>query len=331
MIFYDPWVLLLILFIGVGFYFLRRREDSASLRFSSEELIIGARPTLKLILARNLILVRFFVICLVLLALARPQLPIEEAKVESEGVDIVLALDSSGSMLAEDFKIGNLRRNRLAVVKEVVEEFIRQRKSDRIGMIAFAARAYTVCPLTLDYDWLIKNLERVEIGNIEDGTAIGSAISSSVNRLKNSLAKSKIIILLTDGINNVGRISPLTAAEAAQALGIKIYTIGVGTKGAVPYPAVDLLGRKLYQNIEIEIDEDALQQIAQTTQGKYYRATDTESLRDIYQQIDSLERTSVEAEGFSDFEELFFRFLAAAVALLIIEIVLSHTVLRKLP
>ena len=331
MIFKDPWFLYFIPLVVLFVFFMRKRDNASNIRFSSERLLGQGRLTFRLFVAKNLYLFRAFVIIFFLIALARPRIPLEEAKVESEGVDIVLAIDSSGSMLAEDFKVGGFRKNRLAVVKEVVEEFIRERHSDRIGMITFAARAYTVCPLTLDYDWLVKNLERVEIGAIEDGTAVGSAISSSLNRLKSTQARSKIIILLTDGINNAGRIPPLTAAEAAKALGIKVYTIGAGTEGLVPYPMQQIRGRKIYKNIEIKIDEETLKKIAQLTNGKYYRATDVESLREIYKEIDALEKTKVEEQGFQEFQELFGKFLTTALGLLLLEIILSGTLARKLP
>jgi len=205
------------------------------------------------------------------------------------------------------------------------------RQSDRIGMVAFAARAYTVCPLTLDYPWLISNLERVEIGAIEDGTAVGSAISSSLNRLKDTEAKAKVIVLLTDGVNNAGKISPLTAAEAAKALGVKIYTIGAGTKGLAPYPVRGLFGQKGYRNIKVEIDEKTLKKIARMSGGKYFRATDAKSLKNIYREIDALEKTPIEETGFQQYKELFSRLVVSALSLLMLEIFLSNTVLRRLP
>ena len=331
MSFKDVWILLLVPLIVLFGYLLKKRDVFSSVRFSSLELIKNFKPTLKLVLAKNLIYLRMAAILLFLLALARPRIPLEETKVQTEGIDIVLAIDCSGSMLAEDFKIGSRRQNRLSVVKNVVEDFINKRKNDRIGMIAFAARAYTVCPLTLDYDWLIKNLQRVEIGAIEDGTAVGSAIGSSLNRLRDTQAKSKIVILLTDGINNTGKISPLTASEAAKALGIKIYTIGAGTKGLAPYPTKGFWGETVYQNVSIEIDEDTLKKIAEDTDGKYFRATDTESLREIYKEIDSMEKTSIEETGFQEYRELFPGFLILGLMFLILEIVLSNTILRRLP
>jgi len=235
-------------------------------------------------------------------------------------------------MLACDFKLKGKIADRITVVKNVVENFIEERRSDRIGIVAFAGRAYTICPLTLDYSWLIKNLERVESGMMEDdGTAIGSGIVCSLNRLEDTQAKGKAVILLTDGANNAGKISPITAADAAGALGIKVYTIGVGTQGPVPYPVRDRFGNKGYQQVEIKIDEKILKEIAQITDAKYYLATDTESLRKIYQEIDKLETTSVEEKGYSDYHELFFYFLFSALFLLFLEFVLMNTILRVNP
>ena len=331
MIFKDAWVLLLIPFTFLFIYLLKRKDTSSTMRFSSGELVKGAGPTWRILLAGKLPFLRAAVIVFFLLALARPRIPLEEAKVRTEGIDIVLAVDCSTSMLAEDFKAGGKRRNRLYVAKDVIEDFIHMRKSDRIGLIAFAGRAYTVCPLTLDYDWLSKNLERVEIGSIEDGTAIGSAINSSLNRIKDNEAKSKIVILLTDGINNKGKISPLTAAEAAKALGVKVYTIGAGSKGVVPYPVRGPWGGTHYQNIKIEIDEDMLKEIARITGGKYFRAMDTKSLENIYREIDLLEKTPIEETGFREYKELFTAFLVAGFILFMLEIILSNTILRKLP
>jgi len=331
MIFKDPWVLFIFPVIIILAYVIKRMRRSSSIRFSSGELVEDFRPTLKVLLARNLPYVRACAMLLFLLALARPQIPLEHTKIHTEGIDIVLAIDVSTSMLAEDFTIGRRRYNRLEVAKMVVENFIRGRRSDRIGMVAFAARAYTVCPLTLDYDWLIGNLERVAIGSIEDGTAVGSAVSSSLSRLKESEAKSKIVILLTDGINNAGKVSPLNAAEVAKALGIKVYTVGAGTKGFAPYPARGLGGRKIYQDVKIEIDEETLKRIAEETGGRYFRATDTESLKAIYKEIDSMEKTQIEEVGFREYKEIFFKFLSAGLIFLMVEIILSNTVLRRVP
>ena len=331
MIFKDPRILLLLPVALAFIYFIKKRRVTSNIEFSSKELVRDPAPTLRLRAMRNVVLIRALAACLIIIALARPQSVSEETKVYSEGVDIVLAVDSSGSMLAEDFTVNGRRENRLVAVKMAVEDFIRKRKSDRIAIIAFAGRAYTVCPLTLDYDWLIKNLERVKIGSIEDGTAIGSAISSSLARLEGTEAKSKVIILLTDGINNAGKIPPIRAAEAAEAINIKIYTIGAGTKGLAPYPVRGIHGELFYQNMKIPIDDASLKEIARKTGGMYFRATDTESLKEIYAEIDKLEKTKVEEEGFRRFEELFSGALVFALALLLLEIILSNTILRKLP
>lgn len=331
MIFKDAWILLFLPAVIVAAYVLRKRENFANIRFSAQELLQGFRPTLKVRLARYLVYLRAAVIALFIVSLARPCLPLEQTPVSSEGIDIVLTVDCSGSMLAEDFKLGARRQNRLEIVKQVVREFIQGRNSDRIGLVAFAGRAYTVCPLTLDYSWLIENLQRVQIGMIEDGTAVGSAISSSLNRLKDVPAKSKVIILLTDGVNNAGKIAPLTAADTAKALGVKIYTIGAGTKGPVPYPVKDFFGQTVYQQVQIDVDEDMLKQAAEKTNGKYFRATDTESLRRIYQEIDALEKRRVEEKGYQEYQELFARFLLPAIALLLLEVILANTVLRRIP
>jgi Ca-activated chloride channel family protein len=198
-------------------------------------------------------------------------------------------------------------------------------------MVAFASEAYSVAPLTLDYGWLIGNLERVKIGMIEDGTAIGSGLSTSLNRLKDREARGKVVILLTDGRNNAGSISPLTAAEAAAALNIKVYTIGAGTKGLAPYPAQDFFGNTVYRQVKIEIDEETLRKIAEKTGAQYFRATDTESLRTIYDEIDRLEKTPVEEKGYRDYRELFPSFLVPGLVLVLVEVLLRHTLLRRVP
>jgi Ca-activated chloride channel family protein len=302
-----------------------------SFTFPSKDLMQGCPPTLRLRLSRTVIFMRGIAIALVIIALARPQSVLDQTRTVSEGVDIVLALDTSTSMLAEDFRIGANRVNRFDLVREVVKEFIKKRKDDRIGMVAFAARAYTACPLSTDYEWLYENLDRIKVGMIEDATAVGSALASSLNRLKSSKTKSKIIILLTDGINNAGNISPVTAAEAAKAMKVKVYTIGVGTKGLVPYPMKDMYGRTVYQNIPIEIDEESLRKIADETGGKYYRATDTESLKSIYDEINKLEKSNIEHFGYRQYNELFYFFLVPGLIILALEIFLSNTVFLKVP
>lgn len=322
---------MLILPIAGLLFYAKKRENPAGLRFSSGEFFSNSKPTFKVILSRKMIFLRAAILLFLALAMARPQRPLADSIIRAEGIDIVLAIDSSSSMLAEDFNLGVKRVNRLKAVKEVVKEFIESRSGDRIGLVAFAGRAYTVCPLTLDYSWLLKNLERVKVGFIEDGTAIGSGISSSLNRLKDTDAKSKIIILLTDGMNNAGKISPAVAAQAAKALDVKIYTIGAGTKGKAPYPVKDVFGRVSYQPVMVEIDEKGLKEIAGRTEGKYYRATDTNSLREIYGEINRLEKVSRQDKGYSDYQELFPFFLAIAIFLFLTEIILNNTILRRLP
>lgn len=275
---------------------------------------------------------RAFSLVLLVLALARPQSAIEKTKIFVEGIDIVLAVDTSGSMRAMDFEIKGKKVDRLEVVKNVVRDFIERRPNDRIGMVAFSANAYTVCPLTLDHDWLEKNIDRVKIGMIKkDGTAIGSAISASLNRIKDTEAKEKIIILLTDGRNNAGRVSPKLAAEAALALGVRVYTIGAGTKGLAPYPVKDMFGKTVLRPVEIEIDEKLLREIADMTGGMYFRATDTQSLEKIYEKIDKLEKTPMEETGYNVYKELFGFVLIPGLALLLLEVILANTWLRRIP
>lgn len=330
--FEHPWALILlpvaVLIVVAGH---RGSMQYPAFLFPSSVLVQGLHSTFRVRMLRGLVVLRILALLLVVIAMARPQSMREESVLETEGVDIVLAVDTSTSMLGEDFELGGRRANRLAVVKDVMREFIGNRHSDRLGIVAFAAAAYTVAPLTLDYGWLVKNLDRVRIGMIEDGTAIGSGISTALNRLKDSQAKSKVVILLTDGRNNVGRISPLTAAEAGAALRIKIYTIGAGSKGLVPYPVRDMFGNTVYQRVRIDIDEDTLKTIAERTGARYYRATDTESLRNIYREIDRLEKTIIKEKGYTEYEELFHLFLIPALLLIVLEVILGNTILRRIP
>jgi len=330
-LFKDPAVFWLLGLLPLILFIERRRPAGAGFVFSSEELLKDLKATARVRFSKSLIVLKIVALALIIIALARPEAMLEGSKMVSEGVDIVLALDTSTSMLAEDFMIGTKRINRFDLVREVVKDFIKKRKDDRIGIVAFAARAYTVCPLTTDYGWLLENLDRVRIGMIEDATAIGSAIASSVNRLRTSKTKSKIVILLTDGVSNAGNISPLVAAEAAKALKIKIYTIGVGTKGLSPYPLKDFYGRTVYRNIPIEIDEESLKKIAEVTGGKYFLASDSEKMRRIYDEINRLEKSNIEHLGYREYTELFPYFLIPALILLGVEIFLSNTVFLKVP
>lgn len=331
MVFKDPWILLLVPFVMALIIVLKKRQRAMSFRFSSTVLASSLKATWKIRFRQIPYVLRFCAIILFIIALAGPRSVLEETLRRTEGIDIVLAIDSSGSMAAEDFVVKNKRINRLDIVKNVVEEFVRERKHDRLGLVTFARLAYTVSPLTTDHSWLLTNLERVELGLIQDGTAVGSAIVSSVSRLKNSDAKSKVIILLTDGVNNAGKMSPIEAARVAEAFDIKIYTIGAGTKGRVPFPMRDLWGRKVYRNEVIKLDEKMLQEVADITNGQYFRATDTESLRNIYKEIDALEKIEIEEFGYREYKELFSFFLMTALLFLMLEVILANTLFLKVP
>jgi Ca-activated chloride channel family protein len=269
---------------------------------------------------------------LMIVGLARPQRAHSRTEVTANGIDIVLGLDVSGSMQALDFLVDNRRVNRIEVVKSVVSRFIEERPSDRIGLIAFAAAPYLVSPLTLDHDWLQQNLERVSTAaGADDGTAIGSAIAASVNRLRTTAAKSKVVILLTDGMNNTGKISPIAAAEAAKAMGVKIYTIGVGVRGMAPIPMRDEAGRVHLIMDKVDVDEKTLATVAEATGGMFYRATDTDSLEKIYEQINRLEKTAQTVQKFEHFDELYSWALIPAAALFGFGMLLQHTRFRRLP
>lgn len=273
----------------------------------------------------------YLALAFLILALARPQLGKTVTRTQASGVDIMLAIDVSRSMLAEDFTIGGQHANRLEAIKRVTEKFIEERPNDRIGIVAFAGRPYLVSPLTLDHDWLIENLDRIKIGLVEDGTAIGSAIASASNRLKDKEAKTKLIVLLTDGDNNMGSVTPLTAAEAAKALGIKVYAIGAGSRGNAPYPFTDQFGRTIYRQIPVEFNEEGLKEIAAMTGGAYFRATDTQTLQRIFAEIDKLEKSKVEVQKVAQYRDLFHWFVGIGAVLLAAETLLGQTIWRRLP
>lgn len=331
MTFKDPWVFILIPFVSALLFLVLKRQRDPSFRFPSSDLLKGAGGSWKIRLRGISLILRIGTIIFLFIALAGPHSVLEETIHRTEGIDMVLAIDASGSMAAQDFKIDDKRYNRLFVVKNIVKEFIAQRTSDNIGLVAFAGLAYTACPLTTDYNWLIANLERIELGLIKDGTAIGSGISSSISRLKDSKAKSKVVILLTDGVNNAGKTDPVMAARAAEALGIKIYTVGAGTEGMAPFPGKDMLGRDRYKMIQVDIDEEVLKEIAHITGGQYFRANDTETLRKIYKEIDTLEKVEIENIGFKEYKQLFGYFVIGAIFFLMMEIILSNTVFLKVP
>jgi len=329
--FAHPWLLLLLLGIPVLAWLKGKFGGTAAVTFSTTSMLaeIGSRQRNRA--GAFLAGLSYLALALFIIALARPQLGRVTTRVQATGVDIMLVLDVSRSMLAEDFTIGNSRANRIDAVKIVTEQFIRQRPNDRIGIVAFAGRPYLVSPLTLDHDWLIRNLERLRIGLVEDGTAIGSAIASAANRLKDKEAKSKLIVLLTDGDNNAGKVQPLTAAEAAKALGIRIYTIGAGTEGEAPFPLQNAFGRTVYRNVLVKFDEKTLSEIATITNGQYFRATDTDSLRKIFSEIDKMEKSKIEVERTAQYRDLFQYVLIPGIACLLLEILLSQTVWRRLP
>ncbi len=265
---------------------------------------------------------------LLVVVIARSQTGHHEEEVLTEGIDIVLAVDISGSMKTEDFK----PKNRLAVAKDVVSQFVRGRRNDLLGLVVFAANAYTRCPLTLDYGVLQDLLSQVDIATREeDGTAIGMGLATAVARLKDAKGKSRVIILLTDGRNNRGQIDPLSGARLAQAMGIKVYTIGVGTEGEAPYPIDDPIQGRRYINVEADIDEETLQQIANATGGRYFRATDARALKEIFTTIDRMERTEIKVRGYTRHTEQFSWLLYPGALLVLVELILSATVLRRIP
>ena len=327
--FQDPWLFLLLALIPLLIYRTLKNRPAA-LHFSSlDSLKTLHRRGVEFLAAIPLIL-RCLAIALLVTALARPQEGRKSTEILSAGVDILLAIDTSGSMRAMDFEKNNRPVDRLTVVKNVVSKFIDSREFDRIGMVVFGNEAFTQCPLTLDHDILHSFLDKLQIGVAGDSTAIGSAIGVSVKRLKDLKSKSKVIILLTDGRNNVQNITPFQAAEIAKTFGIKIYTVGVGTRGQAPFPMNTPFGQKMLMQ-RVAIDEDSLKKIAEQTGGRYFRATDSDSLKQIYAQIDSLEKSEVKWIDHSEYRELFPLFLIPALLLVLSEIVLTQTRLRRVP
>lgn len=318
------WLLLLLPLLA-GWQVWKQRRLTASLRHSSLSAFADVPSSWRVRLRALPMLLRLLALGLLIVAFARPQTSARGEKVFREGIDITIVLDISGSMLAEDF-----RPNRLEAAKGVGEDFILARESDRIGLVIFAGESFTQCPLTTDYSVLVDLLRKVETGYLQDGTAIGEGIANAVNRMKESSSKSKVMILLTDGVNNMGSIDPATAAEIAQTFGIRIYTIGVGTRGMAPYPFKTVYGIQ-YQPVPVEIDEEMLRQVAEITGGEYFRATGNKKLVEIYDEIDNLERTKIEVTEFHRYTELFYEYLVAALALLIGELLLGWFVFRKIP
>jgi Ca-activated chloride channel family protein len=317
MSFAYPFVLFLLMIVPLMllWYWKKHKKITPDLTFSSLEMFKNFKPNLRERLKHLPVVLRSIALTLFIIALARPQSFSTGEDVYTEGIDIAMLLDISGSMLAED-----LKPNRLDAAKNVIDEFVKGRVSDKIGLVIFA----------IDYEVLRNLLKDIKSGMIEDGTAIGTAIANGVNRLKDSKAKSKVIILLTDGVNNSGEIDPLTAAQIAEKFGIRIYTVGVGSKGDAPYPFQTPFGTR-YQMVPVEIDEEILQQVAGITDGNYFRATDNKKLAEIYNEIDKLEKTRVEITSYRNAKELFYGWAGGGLILLLLEIGLSRTFLRKLP
>jgi Ca-activated chloride channel homolog len=338
--FAQPWFLLLLLAVPLLAWFRGKSGPAAALTFSSTAALrslgkTSAARTGKFLRALMLVSLALFAV-----GMARPQLGKTLTNVEASGIDIMLALDVSQSMLTKDFKVGGESATRIDTIREVTRRFIEGRPNDRIGIIAFAAQPYVVSPMTLDHDWLLKNLERVKTGLVEDGTAIGSGIAAAASRLNDKRSKSHVLVLLTDGENNTGKIPPNTAAEAVKALKIHFYAIGAGINGIAPgpvfnlqtgKPVTDVFGNILYENQRVSFNEAGLKEVARIADGHFYRATDTKSLEQIFNDIDKFEKTTVSVKKYQRYRDLFPACIAAGLGLLIAQLLLSQTVWKKLP
>ena len=332
MTFAYPYLLLLLLLLPLAAWLKGRRGKPPAFLYSSVRLLEGLSGVTRSRAGGWLAALRWLALGLLIIALAQPRLTTSETKIKASGVDIVAALDLSGSMQAEDFEIRGKRVNRLEMARTVIKQFIEERPADRIGLVVFGSDAYVATPLTLDHDYLVQTLERLDLRTIPGNqTAIGMGLSTAVNRLRDLKAKSKIVILMTDGQNNAGSVAPLVAAEAASALKVKTYTIGVGTRGQAPMPAMDMFGRRVYQMVPVDIDEDTLEKIADMTGGKYYRADNAENFRKIYAEIDALEKTEAEVKKYAEHKELFGWLISGGLLTLLLEIGLGQTILRRLP
>jgi len=325
--FAQPWVLLLLGAVPLLVFWYLRRGSAATtdLRFSTLRAFTNVSPTIRERTRHVPFMLKCAAIALLIVALARPQSTSHGENVTTEGIDIVLLLDISTSMLAEDFQ-----PNRIQAAKEVAGNFVEGREHDRIGLVVFSGQSFTQCPMTLDYRVLRNLIRVVKPGMVEDGTAIGMAIAQGVNRLKDSKARSRVMILLTDGMNNRGEIDPITAAQIAQTFGIRIYTIGVGTIGEAPYPVPTSLGIR-YQMIPVEVDEKTLGKIAELTGGKYFRATNNQALKQIYGEIDAMEKTRIDVRSYRHVSELFYGWAALGMLSGVFGLVLGMTVWRKIP
>ncbi|HEV2434403.1 MAG TPA: VWA domain-containing protein [Verrucomicrobiae bacterium] len=334
MTFAHPYLLLLLLLLPLLAWLKGRRGSPPAFLYSSVRLVEGLTRVRRSRAGALLAALRWLVLALFILALAQPRLMKSRTTVKASGIDIMVAFDMSGSMVSEDFVVDGRRVNRFNMARSILEDFIDQRPDDRIGLVLFAAQAYIGTPLTLDHDFLIEDLNRLSIGAINpNATAIGDGLTTALNQLRAVRAKSKIIILMTDGQNNSGNIDPLTAGQAARALGVKVYTIGVSKNGIAPMPVGKnpFTGETIYQNEPVDVDETTLKQIAQITDGRYYRADTAKRFQQIYAEINKLEKTEEVINKFTEYRELFPWFVACGLGLLILEITLGETVFRKLP
>ncbi len=329
----SPWWLLGLLSIPLLAWLRGKTGPESAFLYSSLSLVKGITELRRSRAGVVLMNLRWIALALFFIGMARPQVAGGQAPISASGIDIAVAMDMSGSMVAEDFELRGERVNRLAIAKDTLRTFVDERPADRIGLVVFGTEAFVAAPPTLDHDFLRRVIDRLELGTINgEQTAIGSGLATAVNRLRQLQSKSRIVILLTDGQNNAGKIPPDTAAEAAKALGVKVYTIGVGTRGLAPVPqGVDGFGRKHYARVPVDIDEPTLQKIAQMTGGKYFRADNTETLRRIYSEIDRLEKSEAKLNKYAYVEELMAWAVVPGLALLFLELLLGNTVWRKLP
>lgn len=319
-------LLMLIPFLIMWHLYLEKK-GKRHIVYSSRKLFPYVKPTLRIWITKNLWIMKLIALILFIGALSRPQLRNYYDKESKKGIDILISLDISGSMASVDFK----PRNRLEVAKGVIANFIHKRSNDRLGLVIFAGTSYTKCPLTVDYDILKYFLKDTEIGELEDGTAIGMALATSVNRIRNSKSRTRIIILLTDGVNNKGEIDPRDAAKIAKDFNVRVYTIGVGHRGKAPYPVIDSNGRRKYMMMNVEIDEKLLQEIANNTGGMYFRATDKNSLQKVFGEIDRWEKTEISHKRFFHTRELFLFFILGGLAFLLLAEILERSFCRSLP
>ena len=326
--FVDPYYLLLLLLLpALGWWHVTRGERTlGAVRYSAVDRLVRADRRRTGRWRHVPFGLRLLALALLLVAFARPQTGVTAENVATDGIDIVLVLDLSSSMLAED-----LEPNRIGAARQVAADFVRGRLNDRIGLVVFAGEAFTQAPLTLDHRVVTTLIEELEVGVIEDGTAIGMGLATAVKRLSDSSAESKVIVLLTDGQNNRGSIDPATAAQMAQALGVRIYAVGAGTRGSAQVPVDDPLFGRRYVSMQVDIDDEALEEMAALTGGRYFRATDRESLERVYEEVDALETTEIEVTSFTRYGELFHLPLGAGLGLLLLEVALGRTVLRRLP